>query len=90
VALDKADQAFRTFMASLVTVFIVTFLVLNVALSVLIIRPIIRMARAADQVSTGSFEVPEFAAKGRDEISVLAASFNRLRRSLEKAMHLLE
>jgi len=28
--------------------------------------------------------------RGRDEIAVLGTSFNRLRRSLEKAMHLLE
>ena len=90
VALDKADQAFRTFMLSLALVFVVAFLALNLALSVLIIRPIIRMARAADQVSIGNLDVPEFAAKGRDEITVLATSFNRLRRSLEKAMHLLE
>ena len=90
VALDKADQAFRTFMASLVLVFVVAFVVLNVALSVLIIRPIIRMAHAADQVSIGNLQVPEFSVKGRDEISVLAISFNRLRRSLDKAMHLLE
>ena len=48
------------------------------------------MARAADQVSTGSFDVPEFSVTGRDGIAVLATSFNRLRRSLEKAMHLLE
>jgi protein-histidine pros-kinase len=41
-------------------------------------------------VSTGNFSVPEFAARGRDEITVLATSFNRLRRSLEKAMLLLE
>jgi HAMP domain-containing protein len=27
---------------------------------------------------------------GRDEVAVLAVSFNRLRRSLEKAMRLLE
>ena len=90
VSLAKANEAFRTFMASLLLVFVVAFLALNLALSVLIIRPIIRMARAADQVSTGNMEVPEFAPKGRDEIAVLATSFNRLRRSLEKAMRLLE
>jgi protein-histidine pros-kinase len=90
VALEKANQAFRTFMVSLVLVFVVAFLALNLALSVLIIRPIIRMAAAADQVSTGNFSVPELEARGRDEIAVLATSFNRLRRSLEKAMHLLE
>jgi protein-histidine pros-kinase len=90
VALERADQAFRTFMTSLVLVFLMAFAVLNVALSRLIIRPIVRMARAADQVSTGNFGVPEFSITGNDEIAVVATSFNRLRRSLEKAMRLLE
>ena len=90
VALDKADRAFRTFISSLVAVFAIAFVLLNLALSRLIIHPIVRMARAAGQVSTGSFDVPEFSVTGRDEVAVLAVSFNRLRRSLEKAMRLLE
>jgi len=90
VPLAKADQAFRTFMTSLVGVFLLAFIVLNVVLSFLVIRPIVRMSRAADEVSTGNFDVPEFSVGNRDEIGVLATSFNRLRRSLEKAMKLLE
>ena len=90
VALDKANQAFRTFMTSLLVVFLVAFVVMNVALSVLIIRPIIRMAGAADEVSIGNLAVPEFVVRGRDETAILATSFNRLRRSLQKAMQLLE
>jgi protein-histidine pros-kinase len=90
VPLAKADQAFRTFMTSLVGVFVLAFIVLNVVLSFLVIRPIVRMSRAADEVSTGNFDVPEFSVGSRDEIGVLATSFNRLRRSLEKAMKLLE
>ncbi len=90
VPLAKADQAFRTFMTSLVGVFLLAFIVLNVVLSFLVIRPIVRMSRAADEVSTGNFDVPEFSVSSRDEIGVLATSFNRLRRSLEKAMKLLE
>jgi HAMP domain-containing protein len=90
VPLAKADQAFRTFMTSLVGVFLLAFIVLNVVLSLLVIRPIVRMSRAADEVSTGNFDVPEFSVASRDEIGVLATSFNRLRRSLEKAMKLLE
>jgi HAMP domain-containing protein len=90
VPLAKADQAFRTFMTSLVGVFLLAFIVLNVVLSLLVIRPIVRMSRAADEVSTGNFDVPEFSVGSRDEIGVLATSFNRLRRSLEKAMKLLE
>ena len=90
VPLAKADQAFKTFMTSLVGVFLLAFIVLNVVLSLLVIRPIVRMSKAADEVSTGNFDVPEFSVGSHDEIGVLATSFNRLRRSLEKAMKLLE
>lgn len=86
----SANRAFATFMASLVAVFAAVFVVLNVMLSALIIRPIQRMAAAADAVSTGDFSVPEVAAQGKDEISVLGASFNRMRRSLQKAMQMLD
>jgi protein-histidine pros-kinase len=34
--------------------------------------------------------VPESSDAGRDEIALLGTSFNRRRRSLEKAMHMLE
>jgi protein-histidine pros-kinase len=90
VPLKRAAEAFRTFMLSLVGVFLLAFIVLNIVLSVLVIRPIVRMSKAADEVSTGNFEIPEFNVGGKDEIGVLATSFNRLRRSLEKAMKLLE
>ena len=86
----KADVAFRTFITSLVAVFLLAFVVLNITLSVMVIRPIVRMSKAADEVSTGNLQIPEFAVTSKDEIGVLAMSFNRLRRSLEKAMKLLE
>jgi protein-histidine pros-kinase len=49
-----------------------------------------RMARAADKISTGDFNVPEFGTKGSDEINALGTAFNRMRRSLQKAMKLIE
>jgi protein-histidine pros-kinase len=48
------------------------------------------MSQLADAVSTGHLELPEFTVRGRDEIAVLAQSFNRLRRSLEQAMRLVD
>jgi len=86
----KADRAFTTFMASLAVVFLVVFIALNVMLSWLIVRPIRRMSSAADQVSNGDFAVPEFSDAGRDEVALLDTSFNWMRRSLEKAMQMLE
>ncbi|MBN8451509.1 DUF3365 domain-containing protein [Accumulibacter sp.] len=90
VPLENAAQAFRTFMLSLAAVFVVVFIVLNLLLSWLIIRPVTRLSAAADKVSTGDFEQPEFAEKGGDEVAVLASSFNRMRRSLEKAMQMID
>ncbi len=90
VPLRNADRAFTTFMASLAGVFIVVFIVLNIMLSWLIVRPIRRMSQAADKVSTGEFSVPEFNEKGKDEVAVLGSSFNRMRRSLEKAMQMID
>ncbi len=86
----KADRTFKTFMAALAAVFAVVFVVLNLMLSWLIVRPIRRMSLAADKVSTGDFDVPEFSDAGRDEVAVLGSSFNRMRRSLEKAMQMIE
>jgi methyl-accepting chemotaxis protein len=89
VPLQKADRAFTTFMASLAAVFVVVFIVLNVMLSWLIVRPIRLMSESADKISTGDFNEPEFKDKGRDEVAVLGSSFNRMRRSLEKAMQMI-
>lgn len=90
VPLRKADRAFTTFMGSLAAVFIVVFIVLNIMLSWLIVRPIRRMSQAADRISTGDFNTPEFNEKGKDEVAVLGSSFNRMRRSLEKAMQMID
>jgi protein-histidine pros-kinase len=89
LAVKNANDVFMVFMGSLAAIFIVTFLVLNAMLSFMILRPITRMSAAADQVSQGDFDVPEFG-KGRDEIAILGTSFNRMRRSLQKALKLIE
>ncbi len=88
--IHNANEAFKVFMGSLAAIFVVTFIVLNVMLSVMIIRPISRMSGAADKISTGDFNVPEFPSTGKDEISRLGTSFNRMRRSLQKALKLIE
>ncbi|HYH41493.1 MAG TPA: DUF3365 domain-containing protein [Burkholderiales bacterium] len=90
VPIENAHRAFTTFMASLFAVFAMLFIVLNLMLNWMIVRPITRMARAADAVSTGDFEIPEFSERGTKEIAVLGVSFNRMRRSLEKAMRMIE
>lgn len=88
--IQNANRAFYTFMASLTGVFVVLFIILNFMLSVMIVRPITEMSDAADRMSTGDLEIPEFDETGRDEVSLLAKSFNRMRRSLEKAISLID
>jgi len=88
--IQNADRAFYAFMVSLTAVFVVLFIILNVMLSLLIVRPIRRMSHAADQISTGNMDVEDLNESGKDEISLLAKSFNRMRRSLEKAIQLID
>jgi protein-histidine pros-kinase len=88
--MQKAQQAFYTFMASLFGVFVFIFIVLNIMLRYVIVRPLAKMSQIADEISTGNMDIPEFEAAGNDEIAVLGRSFNRLRRSLEKAMKMIE
>jgi protein-histidine pros-kinase len=86
----NAERAFYTFMGSLAAVFTVVFIVLNLMLSRMIVQPIARMSHAAGQVSTGNFEIPEFPETGKDEIALLGRAFNRMRRSLQKALQMIE
>jgi len=88
--LQNAQRAFNTFMASLIAIFAVAFIALNVMLNWMIVRPVAQLSHAADQVSTGNFEIPEFPERGKDEIALLGRAFNRMRRSLQKAMQMIE
>ena len=88
VPIANANNAFKTFIGSLLGLFVVLFLVINIMLSRMIIKPIANMSKAADEISTGNFQISEFAESGRDEVAILATSFNRMRRSLLKAMQM--
>ncbi len=88
--IKNANNTFMVFMGSLAAIFLATFVVLNAMLSFMILRPIRLMAGAADKISTGDFNVPEFGKDSKDEIGRLGTSFNRMRRSLAKALKLIE
>jgi HAMP domain-containing protein len=90
VPLARAEQAFITFMATLVAIFSSVALILNIMLHWVVIRPVRAMSKIANEVSMGAMEAPEFEARGSDEIASLATSFNRMRRSLGNAMKLLD
>jgi protein-histidine pros-kinase len=90
VPLRAAAEAHRAMLASLVAVFAFLLVLLNAMLWFTIIRPIRRLSRMADAVSTGNLDVPEVRLHSHDEVAGLAASFNRMRISLVKALEMLE
>lgn len=89
VPLHKANRTFLTFMGSLVATFVVLFVLLNVLLRTLVVNRVSAISDLADRISRGEMDAPEFERKGRDEITRLGESFNRMHRSLAKAMKML-
>jgi len=61
----------------------------------LIVRPVRRVAAAADRLSLGRTSsadkaVPELPESGKDELAGLARSFNRMRRNLEDTIRAMD
>jgi HAMP domain-containing protein len=84
-----AEQGAKRLLTYLVFIAVVMLLVLDAVLYLSVLRPVARLSRAADEISKGNLEVDELAVKGRDEVATLAASFNRMHRSLLRAMNML-
>ena len=70
--------------------FIATMAVIDLGLYFIVIRPIRRLATAADLISNGDLDQPEFIYKGKDEVAEVTASFNRMYVSLKKAIQMLD
>jgi protein-histidine pros-kinase len=87
--LERARQIFTTFLILLGGVFLLLLVLLNILLHFVVIRPVVRIAGIANEVSMGKPDVPEYVRPGKDEISSLSQSFNRMRLSLENAMKML-
>ncbi|MFN7995224.1 MAG: DUF3365 domain-containing protein [Bryobacteraceae bacterium] len=90
VPISIADRTSKTILLYMAGTFVLTLLVLNFVLALTVARPVRRLSGMADEISKGNLEISELPVTGKDEISVLAASFNRMRLSLVKAMRLLE
>ncbi|MEM9428293.1 MAG: DUF3365 domain-containing protein [Pseudomonadota bacterium] len=86
----RAQETVTVLVLGLTGAFLLVLIVTNVMLSRIVLRPVTRMSQMAEKVSLGDFSQSEYVKPGRDEISVLSVSFNRMRRSLESAMKLLD
>jgi HAMP domain-containing protein len=90
VPLSRAYQALLWFMLALAGTFIVTIVIVDLLLRALITKPVAEISAMANKVSMGELDAPEYVRGTRDEIGSLSASFNRMRRSLQNAMKMLE
>ena len=88
--LQRAEENFRLFVGSLVAVFVVVGVVLNLMIWLVVVRPVTQLAGLADRVSQGELDAPDFIVKGKDEIAALAESFARMKASVVQAMKMLD
>ena len=88
--LQRAADNFRLFIGSLVGVFVVVGLVLNLMIWLVVVRPVTQLAALADRVSQGELDAPDFIARSKDEIGALAESFARMKASVVQAMKMLD
>jgi HAMP domain-containing protein len=90
VPLQRAYNTLFLLMGALAVAFLVILLIVDMLLRVLVVKPVIGISEMASDVSMGKLDAPEFTSNSQDEIGSLAASFNRMRRSLQNAMKMLE
>ena len=77
-------------MLALAGTFVVTIILVDLLLRALVGKPVAEISEVADKVSMGQMDTPEYVRDSKDEIGSLSVSFNRMRRSLQNAMTMLE
>jgi protein-histidine pros-kinase len=88
--LRMAHRAFQNLLADMCLVALVTLIAVDLALILIVVRPVSKLSHMADRISKGDLDVPELPVHGKDEIAVLAGSFDRMRISMAKAIKMLE
>ena len=88
--LKMASGAFQNLLIDMSLVALITLVAVDLALILIVVRPVSKLSEMADRISKGELDAPEIPVSGKDEIGVLAGSFNRMRISMAKAMKMLE
>lgn len=84
-----ADRAYHHLLYYLVGVFFATLAAVDLLLVFIVVRPVQKLAANADRLSKGDLDTPQLSVHGKDEISKLTASFNRMDVSLRKALSMI-
>jgi len=90
VPLSRAYQALLWFLLALAATFLVIIIIVDLLLRALVVKPVAEISEMANKVSMGQLDTPEYVRNSNDEIGSLSQSFNRMRRSLQNAMKMLE
>ena len=85
-----AARQLKSLVVYLVAIALAALVVLDLVLVFTVVRPVARLSQAVEDMSQGKVNAQDLPVKGHDEISALAASFNRMQRSLAKALKLLD
>lgn len=85
----KAQQSFMLVMGIVTAAFAIAILITNLLLRITVVRPIRRIVKVADEVSTGNMDA-DFEQNSNDEIGTLATAFKRMKISLSVAMSMLD
>jgi HAMP domain-containing protein len=90
VPMGRAYKTLLLVTAALAGTFLVILVLVDFLLRRLVVKPVIVISDMASAVSMGDLDAPEYTRVTNDEIGSLAASFNRMRRSLQNAMKMIE
>jgi HAMP domain-containing protein len=90
IADAKIWRSFGLFVGITSTIFLALLVLLDVLLHKMVIVPVSSMAKTAERVSLGDTAAPEYTYESSNEIGSLSQSFNRMRRSLDSALKMLE
>jgi len=86
---ELARKTFFSFLISLAIIFLLLFFVINITIRKLVLKPVLRLTRMADELAKGNLESAEIKVTGKDELAEMSAAFNRMRRSVIKIVQLM-
>ena len=84
-----AQKTFIGLLASMAMIFLILFLLINITIRKLVLKPIMRVTHQAEQGSKGNLRDPEIKVTGNDEIAEMLRAFNHMRRSVIKIVQIM-
>jgi len=81
-----ANQTFKSFITYTALIFLALFIMINIMLHLVVLKPVSIMTEAAEKLAAGDIKGAKVDIYSKDEIAVLGKSINKLRQILAKAV----